>query len=67
MKKILITIALIAAFACTSCHKTCRCYGFDGSVDEYSREELADLGRSCTGMENINFGLTYSLCEFVIF
>lgn len=67
MKKLLIIVALLGTLCCTSCRKTCRCYGFDGSVDEYSREELSELGRTCSGMENINFGLTYSICEFVLF
>ena len=46
-----------------SCTKKCRCYRYDGNVDEFTQEELNERDKSCTDMEEIDFGLVYSLCE----
>lgn len=66
MKKCLIVIGVLALLCCTSCKKTCRCYRYDGSGAEFSKEELDEMGYSCTGLEQINMGLTYSICEWVL-
>lgn len=65
MKKVLIIIVL-AAFVFTACGKTCRCYRRDGNVDEFDMSELEEEGFTCSEMEYINYGLTYSLCERVL-
>lgn len=64
MKKLTILIAVLLLL-CTSCRKTCRCYRFDGDVDEFDMEDLNAEGRTCESMENFDLGLTYSLCERV--
>ncbi|MBQ3950305.1 MAG: hypothetical protein II661_07525 [Bacteroidales bacterium] len=66
MKKLLIIFSVVAVL-CTSCNKTCRCYRYDGNVDEFDEQELEELGTSCQAKEEINFHLTYSLCEKVLF
>ncbi len=60
---ILIVVALLA-LCCTACHNTCTCYAFNGTVDEYSPEELDEYNRSCEDMEYYNMGLVYSYCEW---
>ena len=65
-KRLLMLLSLVA-FMCVSCGKTCRCYRYDGNVDEFDIENLENQGTSCEAQEDINFGLTYSLCERVIF
>ena len=64
MKRLLVVSSLVALL-CVSCGKTCRCYRYDGNVDEFDTEELNDLNTSCESLENQNYGLTYSLCERV--
>lgn len=61
--KILLCAALLVLTA-TACHKSCTCYGYNGSVDEYTQVELDSLGYACTSLEDIDHGLTYSLCEW---
>ncbi|MBP5548194.1 MAG: hypothetical protein J6X58_04810 [Bacteroidales bacterium] len=65
MKKAAIVIFVFSLLA-VSCGKTCRCYRYDGNVEEFDLEELEAQGTSCSYLENTNFGLTYSLCEKVI-
>ncbi|MCR4828789.1 MAG: hypothetical protein K5864_04925 [Bacteroidales bacterium] len=65
MKKSLIVIALLTLLCCSACKKTCRCYRYDGSGEEFTKEELNEMGYSCAGLEDINLGLTYSICEWV--
>lgn len=59
-------VAILACLAalCISCHKVCRCYAYSGTVDEYSQEELDRMGHSCSGMEDADYGLVYSICEW---
>ncbi|MBQ7061953.1 MAG: hypothetical protein IJM88_01510 [Bacteroidales bacterium] len=64
MKKTLLTSALLMALLCAGCGKTCRCYTYYGNVDEFSEEDLEAYDRSCTGMEDFDYGLRYSLCEW---
>lgn len=66
MKKYLPLLAILLLIAClNACQKTCRCYHYNGDIIEYDVEELQEQGLSCIDMENINLGLTYSLCERV--
>lgn len=67
MKKKIFVIALFAlvAFSFSSCRKTCRCWTYYGTVDEFDVNELKEQGTSCLQMENFDFGLKYSLCEKV--
>jgi len=57
---------LLSTLLFVSCGKTCRCYRYDGNVDEFEMSELTEKDMSCDGMEDYNFGLTYSLCERVL-
>lgn len=61
----LFVIAFLAVLSFSSCMKTCRCYAYNGSVDEFDVDELSEQGYSCVQMENFDFGLKYSLCERV--
>ena len=64
MKRLLFfSIMVLLLFA--SCRKTCRCYRYDGNTDEYNVDELTENHTSCSEMEELNYGLTYSLCELV--
>lgn len=68
MKKTILTLLLIVltGFCFSSCKKTCRCWHYNGSVTEYSKEELDHMDQVCSTMTtDYNFGLTYSLCEWV--
>ena len=67
MKKIAIPLLLIAILLMASCGKKCRCYRYDGNVDEFTPEELSNYDRTCTGMEQFDFGEVYSICEKTIF
>lgn len=65
MKRLLLC-ALLVMLLCASCRKTCRCYRYDGNTDEFDVAELDELNTSCSEMEELNYGLTYSLCELVL-
>lgn len=65
-KKIYMLIIAVALLA-MSCGKTCRCYRYDGNVDEFDMSQLEEEETSCAELELIDFGLTYSLCEKVAF
>ncbi len=58
-------IAALLLFA--SCGKTCRCYRYDGGVDEFDIDELDSQGKGCADMEQENSGRKYSYCERVLF
>lgn len=62
---VLLMLLLSVTVSVASCNKTCRCYRYDGDVEEFSMEELQADSVSCVGMETVNFGLTYALCEKV--
>lgn len=65
MKKYkLLLLAALLSLGMAGCHKTCTCYAYNGGVDEFSQDELDSLGYSCTTIAKINYGLTYSLCEW---
>ena len=49
------------------CKKKCRCYRYDGNVEEFTKEELDDRGTTCSGMEDFHDGNVYSLCEKITF
>ena len=66
LKKIILSISAVALLL-VSCGKTCRCYRYDGNVDEFDMEEIKADSTTCAGKELIDFGLTYSLCETVTF
>ena len=64
MRKISSIIAILALLVfAASCDKKCRCYRYDGDVDEFTDEELEKLDYSCTGMEEFDLGVVYSICE----
>ena len=60
---ILLVVALVALLA-TSCHKNCRCYGYDGTVTDYSKSEVDEHGGSCPNMVYLYNTRYYSLCEW---
>lgn len=68
MKKITIIAGIfLLTMVATSCNKKCRCYRYDGNVDEFTAEELSRYDRDCVGMEQFDLGEVYSICENVIF
>lgn len=48
----------------TGCHRECKCWTYEGTAVFYSSEELKELDMPCQGMENWNYGLRYSVCEW---
>ena len=64
MKKLLIILSVVTVL-CTSCGKTCRCYKYDGSIEEFDVNDLKKQERQCADLEQEDMGLTYSLCERV--
>jgi hypothetical protein len=66
IKRFLLCISL-AVLLLASCGKTCRCYRYDGDVVEFDMAELEANDETCEGKELVNHGLTYSLCERVLF
>ena len=67
IRRLLLLLAVLSTMVLTSCEKTCRCYRYDGDVDEFTKEELQQRDKSCTDMESSYMGNRYSLCENVIF
>lgn len=66
MKKIILLVsALVLLFG--SCSKKCRCYRYDGNVDEFTPEELNERDFTCEGMEQFDLGQVYSICEKAAF
>ena len=65
MKKIALLRALIAALSLASCKRTCRCYHYNGTIREYTEADLDEMDLVCTSVGDINYGLTYSYCEWV--
>ena len=63
--KRLFFLCVLLLLVAASCGRTCRCYRYDGNVDEFDMDELSDRGTSCAAMEEMNYGLLYSLCERV--
>ena len=55
-------VAMFALLA-TSCGKNCRCWRYDGGVDDFDIDDLPGEYSNCEDVEKLNFGLTYSLCE----
>ncbi|MBR1516937.1 MAG: hypothetical protein IJ620_02175 [Bacteroidales bacterium] len=60
---VILLFALVALCA-TACQKTCRCYGYDGTATDYSRDEVEELGGSCSGLIYMYNSRYYSLCEW---
>lgn len=59
-------LCLLAIILCSSCRKTCRCYRYDGAIEEFDREELKANETTCDALENDGLGLVYSICEYVL-
>ncbi len=59
MKRLMMVSAILTILF-VSCGKVCRCYRYDGNVDEFDIDELEV---SCESLEDQDFGTTYSLCE----
>lgn len=66
MKKVVI-VAFAVVLLLASCSKKCRCYRYDGNVDEFTPEELDEKDFTCEGMEQFDFGQVYSICEKAVF
>lgn len=64
MKRIALILGIISLILCSSCKRTCHCYGRDGSHTYFTEEELAEKDVTCIGMETAFYGLKYSLCEW---
>lgn len=66
MKRVLL-LGILLLILMGSCRRTCRCYRYDGNVDEFEQEDFEEYGYStCSGMEYVNYGLTYLICEWVL-
>lgn len=67
-KKFVLSIAVLAAFCCAGCHKTCTCVRYDGTDRNYTAEEVDSYGVKCSTMRdavNRQLGtLYYSYCEW---
>ena len=61
-------IGLVAAAVCclatASCHKSCTCQAYDGSLREYTPEEVDAHGGSCAGMIELAGARHYSVCNW---
>lgn len=66
MKKKIILLFVLGLLT-VSCSKKCRCYRYDGNVDEFTDEELDKLDYSCTSMTQFDLGQRYSICEKAVF
>lgn len=62
----LIPFFIVGILLLSGCKKTCRCYRYDGNVEEFSDDDLDSRNMSCAEMETFNLGNVYSLCEKVI-
>lgn len=66
MKKLLPFIAIAALLLISSCNKTCRCYGYDGSITDYTSEEISAEGTTCASKMYLDGLATrrYAYCEW---
>lgn len=49
-----------------SCHKTCRCYGYDGAEYEYTSDQVDEqMGGNCSTMIYQGDSRYYSICEWI--
>lgn len=64
-RPVILLFIVFAAFSLVSCGKTCRCYKYDGSIEEFDVDDLKKQERQCADLEQEDMGLTYSLCERV--
>ena len=66
-KTAIMMLALWGCLLTAGCHKTCHCYGYDGSHTYYTTEEVEAEGTTCANMaytfysDGRNF---YTLCEW---
>lgn len=61
---IVLTLLLATLLAQVSCRTNCTCKAYDGTVVEYTEEELNDYGWSCSEMEDrYHSGLAYAVCD----
>lgn len=67
MKRKMFLCVLTIVLLFVSCGKTCRCYRYDGNVDEFDVDELKEQNKSCSSLEELNYGMIYSLCEKTAF
>ena len=66
MKRSVVCILVVLfCIGLSSCRKTCRCIGYNGSVDEFDIEELDEQGVTCEDKELVNFGRRYTYCKRV--
>lgn len=65
MKKILLALSILAVLACASCQRRCHCRGYDGSHVYYTKDEVSEMGFTCTTMQQqYMLGLVYATCEY---
>lgn len=65
-RKFFCSMVLAALLLLMSCGKTCRCYRYDGNYEEFDVDELKEQNKSCSSLEDVNYGMLYSLCEKVV-
>ena len=66
MKRISIVLSLLLVLLAQSCNKRCQCIGYNGGIVEYTTDELATLGKSCSDMVYYDGLATqrYSVCNW---
>lgn len=63
-KALLAVAVLLASLACTACHKSCTCYSYDGSIREYTADEVEALSTTCDKMISQAGTRYYSYCTW---
>lgn len=63
-KTAIMTLAFLGCLLAAGCHKTCHCYGYDGSHTYYTTEEVESSGSTCANMAYFDGRPFYTLCEW---
>lgn len=64
MKKKALIIAASICLLSAACHKTCHCYGYDGSHHYFTPEEVDANNTPCSEMIYFDEIRLYSICEW---
>ena len=65
-KRTIIPIMMLLVLLVQGCDKRCQCIGYNGGIVEYTTDELAALGKSCSDMVYYDGLATqrYSVCKW---
>ena len=64
MKKLLLFASVAISVLAASCHKTCHCYGYDGTHHYFTPEEVEAQEQPCSEMIYFDYNRLYSICEW---